>query len=105
MASSPFIITSEELKSEWGQVKLLDVREPEEWAEGRLETAILIPLADVSSDAPKQLSKEDPIVVYCAHGVRSLHALMGLKQLGFENVRSLEGGICAWLESGGKQVQ
>ncbi len=105
MASSPFIITSEELKNEWGKVKLLDVREPDEWNEGRLETAVLIPLGEVTQDAPKKFQTTDNIVVYCAHGVRSLHALMGMKKMGFEHVRSLEGGICAWLESGGKQVQ
>ena len=95
-------ITSEELKkildNNPSSIKLLDVREPEEYAEDRLEPCTLIPLGDLMSRAESELDRKDNIIVYCAHGVRSMHALMGLKSLGFENVKSLTGGICAYRE-------
>lgn len=90
-------ITAEELKSCLGEVKLVDVRQPEEHAEAHIEGCVLIPLGELDDRASKELKKNEAIVVYCAHGMRSLDALMRLKMAGYENVRSLEGGIAAWL--------
>ncbi len=99
MANHPaWIITSEELKPLLGQVTLLDVREPEEFAESRIEGCKLIPLGEVQLRAAQELRKEDDLVIYCAHGVRSLHALRALALMGFSRLRSLDGGICAWEE-------
>jgi rhodanese-related sulfurtransferase len=95
-------ISSQELKTilakNPGSIFLLDVREPEEFEESRIEGCTLIPLGELSQRASTELKRESDIVVYCAHGVRSMHALMGLKQMGFEKVRSLEGGIADFLE-------
>jgi rhodanese-related sulfurtransferase len=100
MSSHPeWIITAAELKSELNRVKLVDVREPEEHAESRIKGCTLIPLGEITARVG-ELSPEDDIVLYCAHGVRSLHALLALKQMGFKKLRSLEGGICAWQEAG-----
>jgi rhodanese-related sulfurtransferase len=96
-----WIVTAEQLRSELPQVRLVDVREPEENVEARIEGGTLIPMDELSARAPRELKEDDDIVLYCAHGVRSLQALMALKQLGFERVRSLEGGIAAWIEAGG----
>lgn len=93
------LITVAELKNCIGKVTLLDVREPEEYAESRIEGCILIPLGELMSRALKELNPTDDIVVYCALGVRSMHACIGLEQLGFKKVRSLQGGIETWLES------
>ena len=38
------------------------------------------------------------IVFYCHHGVRSVQALLYLRQQGFDNVRSMKGGIDAWAQ-------
>ena len=96
-----FTINSKELKTilarEPASIFLLDVREPEEFEQSRIEGCTLIPLGELSQRAG-ELNPQDDIVVYCAHGVRSMHALMGLKQMGFEKVRSLEGGIVDFLE-------
>jgi rhodanese-related sulfurtransferase len=95
-------IDSKELKAILAKnpssIFLLDVREPEEFEESRIEGCTLIPLGELSQRATKELNPEHDIVVYCAHGVRSMHALMGLKQMGFEKVRSLEGGIADFLD-------
>ena len=79
-------ITPEELKNNLSRVTLLDVRE--------------FPLDEIQLRAESELEKSTPIVIYCAHGVRSIHALMALKSMGYENVRSLQGGLCAWEEQG-----
>lgn len=79
---------------------LVDVREPEEWATGIIPNSHLISLGDLMARALTELNPESTIVTYCAHGIRSLHALHALKHLGFENVRSLDGGIEAWNELG-----
>ena len=99
MRSTEMIITANELKKCIGQVVLVDVREPEEYEESRIEGCILIPLGDLMRRAPQELNPESDIVVYCHLGVRSMHAVMGLQSLGFERVRSLQGGIEAWSET------
>jgi adenylyltransferase/sulfurtransferase len=102
MNMNEWIITPKELKAILSEkadsITLVDVREPEEHAECKIGGEKLIPLAELTMRAPTELDTESDIVVYCAHGVRSMHALMGLKRLGFEKVRSLEGGIAHWLE-------
>jgi rhodanese-related sulfurtransferase len=99
MATHPaWIITSEELQPLLGKVTLVDVREPEEFAESRIEGCTLIPLGEIQVRAEEELRKEDDIVIYCAHGIRSMHALRALMSMGFTRLRSLDGGICAWEE-------
>jgi len=96
-----FIISSNELRAELKSHRdlvLLDVRSPEEHQECHIDGDILIPLDELHRRARNELKPGSDIVIYCAHGVRSLHALQGLRQMGFEKVRSLQGGIAAWLE-------
>lgn len=91
-------IQSEELreilKNRPQSIFLLDVREPEEYAEEKIEGCTLIPLDELMNRAREEVPADKEIIVYCAHGVRSMHALMGLKSMGFVRVRSLSGGIC-----------
>jgi adenylyltransferase/sulfurtransferase len=94
-----WIITCDELEPILGRVTLLDVREPEEFAESRIEGCTLIPLGELTSRVERELKDKDAdIVIYCAHGVRSMHALMAMARMGYSRLRSLEGGICAWEE-------
>jgi rhodanese-related sulfurtransferase len=77
------------------QFVLLDVREPEEVAIVRLPGSVHIPMGEV----PGRLHELDPdkeTIVYCHHGVRSLHVANFLAQRDFEHVMSLAGGIDAW---------
>lgn len=85
-----------------GKTKFLDVREMSEWAGGRIASAAHVPVWQVEEDAYTSLSelKDDPIVVYCSHGVRSLLAADSLKRLGFTNVSSISGGLVAWQDQG-----
>jgi adenylyltransferase/sulfurtransferase len=95
-----WIITSDQLKNSLEKVTLVDVREPEEFEECRIEGCKLIPLGELEFRAEKELKKEDDIVIYCAHGMRSLQGVMMLRMLGFQKLRSLEGGIEAWKDAG-----
>jgi rhodanese-related sulfurtransferase len=75
---------------------LLDVREPWEFESARIEGAKLIPMGDVPSRAHQELDPDEPIVVVCHHGVRSMNVTVWLRQQGFEKAQSMRGGIDAW---------
>lgn len=76
-------------------VTLLDVREQWEYELARIEGAKLIPLGDLQQRV-RELDPESEIIVYCHHGIRSFHATMFLRQMGFEKAQNLAGGIDAW---------
>lgn len=61
---------------------LLDVRERKEFEEGHLEGAVNMPLLELGTCLSK-LSREKPIIVYCAHGSQSLMAARQLSGLGY----------------------
>ena len=65
---------------------LLDVREPQEWQNGHLDGAQLLPLGQLlnNPDALSNISKSAPLVVYCQHGIRSLSAVRYLREQGFD---------------------
>ncbi len=80
---------------------ILDVRTPEEFANGYIPGAILIDY--YSSDFRQQIQKLDktrPVYVYCAAGSRSSSAAKILSSLGFKQVYNLEGGFNAWKKAG-----
>lgn len=84
---------------------IVDVRTPQEFADGHLAGAVNI---DVSSpDFAARLSALDPgapYAVYCRSGNRSAAALAAMSQLGFSAAYHLGGGIGAWQEAGGEVV-
>ena len=98
MTQPQWIITAEQLKAVKKDITLVDVREPEEFEESHIEGCHLIPLGELGDRASSELAKDADIVVYCAHGIRSLQGVMILRTLGFQKLRSLEGGIESWKE-------
>ena len=79
--------------------RLIDVREEDEFSICKLDWAELIPLAQLSAEAPRRLiDKDKPLVVYCHHGMRSSWAANWLRGMGYENVFNLTGGIDAWAQ-------
>lgn len=73
---------------------LLDVRSPQEYEEGHINGAILIPEYELKRDADKFLTnKEEVIVVYCSTGMRSKKAQKELKEKGYKNVYNLYNGL------------
>lgn len=87
--------TKKRLDSE-EEIIILDVRTPEEYQEGHIEDAVLIPvdiLEEVAED--KLTDKDTAIFVYCRSGRRSVNAANILVNLGYRNVYNL-GGIVDW---------
>jgi len=82
------------------RIRLIDVRQPWEHEIARLPGDELVPLDRLASGAeePEQTGDE-PVVVYCHHGIRSLTGVALLRRLGWTGeIRSLAGGIDAWSE-------
>ncbi len=78
------------------QALLLDVRSPEEFAEGHLEKAVNIPVQQLESKLSTLADKKDqPIVVYCRSGRRSANAKTMLEKAGFTKVADL-GAMSNW---------
>lgn len=75
---------------------LIDCREQNEWDYCRIGGARLIPLSQWTHGAPTIDVPPGGIVIYCHHGVRSLHATQMLRKGREIAVFSLAGGIDAW---------
>lgn len=71
---------------------LLDVRQPMENAQARLPGSVLVPLGELNTRFG-ELDKEQPIVVYCRSGSRSVSATNFLLGEGFSKVLNMSGGI------------
>jgi rhodanese-related sulfurtransferase len=80
---------------------VLDVRTPEEFAEGHLDGAIQIDFYD--DDFAEQLLDLDtdvPYLIYCRSGNRSGQTRAMMRGIGFTDVADLDGGVLAWTEAG-----
>jgi cysteine synthase/rhodanese-related sulfurtransferase len=81
---------------------LLDVRGDDEFAQERITQAVHSPL-DTLSDGNFSAVPDDPnapLLTICARGVRSLYGLLVLKAQGYRNVKSIRGGMHAWIDAG-----
>ena len=82
-------------------VIVLDVREPDEYEQGALPSALHIPRGHLEAQIEtKIVDKSAPIVVYCAGGVRSAFAAKTLAELGYTDVVSMAGGFGKWKDEG-----
>ncbi|MBW3634755.1 MAG: rhodanese-like domain-containing protein, partial [Chloroflexi bacterium] len=80
-------------------VQVVDVREPEEWVSGYIQGSVLMPMGEVQQ-RHRELDPALPVVTVCHSGVRSLFSAEELIAAGFADVRSLSGGMVAWVEAG-----
>ena len=92
-------ITAEEAKeimdTEEGYI-ILDVRAQEEYDEGHIPSAILIPNTEIEKRAEEELTDKDQLIlVYCRSGRRSKTAAEALVELGYTNIKEF-GGIIDW---------
>lgn len=79
--------------------QVIDVRTPEEFAEGHIDGAQNIDFQ--AKDFLEQFSRIDkdrPVYIYCRSGKRSAKAAEQLSELGFPNIIDLQGGFLAWKE-------
>jgi rhodanese-related sulfurtransferase len=93
-------------------VPVIDVREPGEYAGGRIPGAVNIPRGVLEFEVdghpavncikdPALGHRRQPVVLYCRSGGRSALAAEALKRLGFAEPLSLAGGYMGWTEAGG----
>ncbi len=78
---------------------LVDVREDWEFAQGRIAGAIHIPLHELQ-ERVDEVPDDKPVVVVCAHGMRSVYGSQILASLGYSGVYNLVGGTAEWIERG-----
>ena len=80
---------------------VLDVREPDETAQGIVPDAVTIPRGLLEMRVEAAIPDKDaPVVIYCASGVRSAFAAKSLHDIGYTNVVSMDGGFDAWKGAG-----
>ncbi|MBA7508580.1 Thiosulfate sulfurtransferase GlpE [subsurface metagenome] len=77
---------------------ILDVRTPDEFKEGHIEGAILIPVLELDNRLG-ELPKDKPIITYCRSGSRSRNAANILVENGFTQIYDM-GGILDWIDKG-----
>ncbi|HSM01023.1 MAG TPA: rhodanese-like domain-containing protein [Acidimicrobiia bacterium] len=84
-----------------GDVVVLDIRTPEEYAEGHIQGSLNIDF--YGADFPDRIGALDAdhaYLVYCRSGSRSAQAMSVFEDLGFSEVFELEGGILTWVGEG-----
>ncbi len=98
MTTEPLEIDLESFAALQPEAFLIDVREPDEFAEGHVETARLVPAGSLAG-AAGSLPTDRTVYVICASGRRSLRAAAALKASGLTAL-SVAGGTSGWISSG-----
>lgn len=78
-------------------IRVIDVREPDEYARARVAGVLLLPLSALAQRFV-ELDPQQPYYLHCRSGVRSRQAAGFLLEHGFTAVKSVRGGILAWAE-------
>jgi adenylyltransferase/sulfurtransferase len=76
-------------------IRVIDVREPNEYQIAHIEGVPLLPLSQLAQRF-RELNPEQPYYIHCKVGARSMTALEFLRQQGFKSLKSVRGGITAW---------
>ena len=82
------------------RVTVIDVREADEHAAGKLPGALHVPRGQLELRIEDKAHREEPLVLYCAGGVRSAFAAATLQAMGYQDVCSLAGGYGRWSDLG-----
>jgi molybdopterin/thiamine biosynthesis adenylyltransferase/rhodanese-related sulfurtransferase len=79
----------------------VDVREAGEWELGHIPGAVLVPKSHLEEEIEERApDRQQPIVLYCAGGVRSVFAARTLHAMGYTDVASMSGGFDEWIAAG-----
>lgn len=85
---------------------ILDVREPQEFAEAHAPNAILIPLGELGARLQEiDAYKNKPVAIMCRSGRRSGIAAGLLEKAGYTDVSNVSGGILAWKKAGLEEIR
>jgi NADPH-dependent 2,4-dienoyl-CoA reductase/sulfur reductase-like enzyme/rhodanese-related sulfurtransferase len=77
-------------------ITILDVRTKKEYDEGHIDNAVLIHIDDLRKNIDK-LGASGEIIIYCETGYRAYQGFRILKNLGFKNVKVLNGSYLSWI--------
>jgi rhodanese-related sulfurtransferase len=91
-----------ELQMRGAPVVYLDIREQNEWNLGHLPRATFLPRGLIEGHVEQRVPRDASVIVYCASGNRSALAADTMQRMGYADVRSLAGGIRAWVDVGGE---
>lgn len=95
-----------DLMSQNNELILVDSRGGEDFKNGHLKGAINLPFTSLKNmDKALNKDKGKEIVIYCGNGERSKKISDILSNLGFSKIKNLDGGIVAWINSGGEIVK
>jgi hydroxyacylglutathione hydrolase len=78
---------------------VVDVREPDEYAEGHVPGAVSIPQAELALHLDA-IPRDRDVLVACRSGSRSMGSARFLRALGYERVANLQGGTVGWIDAG-----
>jgi rhodanese-related sulfurtransferase len=82
------------------QIVLIDVREPDEFAKGKIPGSFTIPRGVLEMQVDGRLPRDATVVLYCGGGARSALACKSLADMGYDKVENLDGGWGAWTRLG-----
>lgn len=83
-----------------GAVRIIDVREPNEYAAGHVPNAELIPLGQILAKPQEHIRTQEKTIFVCGVGQRSAVAAEMAAAVGAIDIYNMEGGTKAWIESG-----
>ena len=77
------------------QIQLIDIREPQEVAWGKVKTAQNIPMGELLNMPERYLKKDEKYYIMCQSGMRSMRTVKTLKEKGYQVV-NVQGGMSAY---------
>ncbi|WP_428264208.1 molybdopterin-synthase adenylyltransferase MoeB [Haliangium sp.] len=94
-------VGTKKLLDQGADVALIDVREQNEYTQGYIPGATWIPRGFLELRIEEAVPKrEASVILYCAGGTRSALAARALRELGYEDVKSMAGGFTSWKRNG-----
>src|SRR5580765_8061426 len=100
-ASNPDEVTVQEMKraldNPVSNIKVIDVREPDEYEIAHIDGVPLVPLSTLQQRFT-ELDPNQQYYIHCKSGVRSMKALLFLREQGFKYLKNVKGGINAWAD-------
>ena len=90
------VVNVNDLDNLIGKIKLIDIREPYEYASGTIKSAKNIPMGDLLSETDKYLDKQNTYYIMCQSGARSGRATKQLSNQGYQVV-NVSGGMGSYV--------
>lgn len=90
------VINVNDLDNLIGKIKLIDIREPYEYASGTIKSAKNIPMGDLLSETDKYLERQSTYYIMCQSGARSSRTTKALAKQGYQVV-NVSGGMGSYV--------